>query len=152
MCLTIKLSVFRPLASALASAFLRRPIRNSADLTGCLALETPKALPVNHFVSILRAMMLVLFCDSRSVHVPEPPNCCSCVPCAVRPVLPAYLLIGIASFNSCTFSRYFRARSNFQPLIACAVSRVFLNETRRYEPRLFADLADGILSWGPYRT
>lgn len=46
MCLTIKLLVSRPLVSALASAFLRRPRRNSADLTGQRALETPKALPV----------------------------------------------------------------------------------------------------------
>lgn len=36
----------RPLVSALASAFLRRPRRNSADLTGQRALETPNCLPV----------------------------------------------------------------------------------------------------------
>lgn len=47
MCLTIRFSVLRPLASALASAFLRRPTRNSADLTGCLAFETPNCLPNN---------------------------------------------------------------------------------------------------------
>lgn len=52
-------------------------------------------------------------------------------PCAVRPVLPAYLLIGTASFFSMTLPRYERARWSFQPLIACAVSRVFLKETRR---------------------
>jgi hypothetical protein len=46
MCFTTKLLVSRPLVSALASAFLRRPRRNSADLTGQRALETPKALPV----------------------------------------------------------------------------------------------------------
>jgi hypothetical protein len=41
----IRLLVSRPLVSALASAFLRRPMRISADLTGQRALETPKALP-----------------------------------------------------------------------------------------------------------
>jgi hypothetical protein len=45
MCLTIKLLVSRPLVSALASAFLSRPRRISADLTGQRALETPIALP-----------------------------------------------------------------------------------------------------------
>jgi hypothetical protein len=45
MCSTTKLEVSRPLVSALASAFLRRPMRISADLTGQRALETPKALP-----------------------------------------------------------------------------------------------------------
>jgi hypothetical protein len=45
MCLMIRLLVSRPLVSALASAFLRRPMRISADLTGQRALETPKALP-----------------------------------------------------------------------------------------------------------
>jgi hypothetical protein len=46
MCLTMRAPVSRPLASALASAFLRRPRRNSADLTGQRALETPNCLPV----------------------------------------------------------------------------------------------------------
>jgi len=50
MCLTIRLLVSRPLVSALASAFLRRPRRNSADLTGCLALETPNCLPTETVV------------------------------------------------------------------------------------------------------
>lgn len=45
MCLTIKLLVSRPLVSALASAFLSRFARNSADLTGQRALETPNCLP-----------------------------------------------------------------------------------------------------------
>lgn len=45
MCLTTRLPVSRPLVSAFASAFLRRPRRNSADLTGQRALETPKAFP-----------------------------------------------------------------------------------------------------------
>jgi hypothetical protein len=49
----------------------------------------------------------------------------------VRPVLPAYRRIGTASLCSLTFSRNCRARSSFQPLMAWAVSRVFLNETRR---------------------
>ena len=46
MCLTIRLPVSRPLMSALASAFLRRERRNSADLTGQRARETPNCLPV----------------------------------------------------------------------------------------------------------
>jgi len=46
MCLTIKLLVSRPLASALDSAFLRRVRRNWADLTGHRARETPQALPI----------------------------------------------------------------------------------------------------------
>lgn len=41
----IRLLVSSPLVSALASAFLRRPMRISADLTGQRALETPNALP-----------------------------------------------------------------------------------------------------------
>ena len=45
MCLTTRLEVSRPLISAFASAFLRRPRRNSADLTGWRALETPNCLP-----------------------------------------------------------------------------------------------------------
>jgi hypothetical protein len=53
------------------------------------------------------------------------------VPCAVRPVLPAYRLIGTASLWCWTLSRYARARWSFQPLIAWAVSRVFLKEQRR---------------------
>jgi hypothetical protein len=46
MCFTTRLPVSRPLVSALASAFLRRPRRNSADLTGQRARVTPKALPI----------------------------------------------------------------------------------------------------------
>lgn len=41
-----------------------------------------------------------------------------------------------------TLFRYLIALCNFKPLIACAVSRVFLNEHRRYAPReraLFAE-------------
>lgn len=45
MCLTIKLLVSSPLASAFASAFFNRPSRNSADLTGHRARETPNCLP-----------------------------------------------------------------------------------------------------------
>ena len=45
MCLTIKEPVSKPLESALASAFLRRPRMNSADLAGQRALETPNCLP-----------------------------------------------------------------------------------------------------------
>jgi hypothetical protein len=40
------------------------------------------------------------------------------VPWAVRPVLPAYLLMGTASTWPLTFSRYWRARVTFQPLMA----------------------------------
>jgi hypothetical protein len=45
MCLTIKFPVSRPLVSAFASAFLSKPRRNSADLTGHLARVTPNCLP-----------------------------------------------------------------------------------------------------------
>lgn len=45
MCLTKRLPVSRPLVSALASAFLSRPRRNSADFTGKRARETPNCLP-----------------------------------------------------------------------------------------------------------
>jgi hypothetical protein len=48
MCLTIRLPVSRPLVSALASAFLRRPRRNSADLTGHRARETPNCFPAKN--------------------------------------------------------------------------------------------------------
>ena len=40
------------------------------------------------------------------------------VPCAARPVPPAYLLIGTASLCSWTFSKNLIARCSFQPLIA----------------------------------
>jgi hypothetical protein len=46
MCLMIKLLVSSPLVSALASAFFKRPSRNSADLTGHRALETPNCFPM----------------------------------------------------------------------------------------------------------
>src|SRR6187402_1831492 len=46
MCLTIRLPVSRPLVSAFASAFLRRPSKNSADFTGHRARETPNCLPI----------------------------------------------------------------------------------------------------------
>jgi len=46
MCLTIRFEVSRPLVSAFASAFLRRPRRNSADLTGQRARVTPNCFPV----------------------------------------------------------------------------------------------------------
>lgn len=59
-------------------------------------------------------------------------------------MLPAYRRMGTASFFSLTFSRNLIARASFHPLMACAVSRVFLNDTRRYEPRDRADLALGI--------
>src|SRR5512140_1764704 len=45
MCFTTRFPVSRPLASALDSAFLRRPRRNSADLTGQRARETPHCFP-----------------------------------------------------------------------------------------------------------
>ena len=48
MCLTTRLPVSRPLVSAFASAFLRRPSKNSADFTGHLARETPNCLPIHH--------------------------------------------------------------------------------------------------------
>ena len=47
MCLTMRFPVSRPLVSALASAFLRRPSKNSADFTGHLARETPNCFPTN---------------------------------------------------------------------------------------------------------
>lgn len=43
------------------------------------------------------------------------------------------------------------ARANFQPLMAWAVSCVFLNDTRRYEPRARADLF-WLISVAAYRT
>jgi hypothetical protein len=49
-----------------------------------------------------------------------------------------------ASFFSQTFWRKVWARWSFQPLIIWAVSRVFLNETRRYDPRARADFAGAI--------
>jgi hypothetical protein len=58
--------------------------------------------------------------------------------------------MGTASFFSMTFSRKVWARWSFQPLIAWAVSRVFLNETRRYDPRERADFA-GAISVAEYR-
>jgi len=63
------------------------------------------------------------------------------VPCAVRPVPPAYLLMGTASLCSLTLPRKVIARLSFIPETAWAASRVFLKETRRKEPRLMADLA-----------
>jgi hypothetical protein len=56
-----------------------------------------------------------------------------------------------ASLCSWTFSRNLTARSSFQPLMACAVSRVFLKDTRRYAPRARADFA-GWISVAAYRT
>ena len=50
--LTIRFPVSRPLVSALASALRRRSRRNSADLTGWRARETPNCLPVGIFVSL----------------------------------------------------------------------------------------------------
>lgn len=61
MCLTIRLPVSRPLASALDSAFLRRPSRYSADLVGHRALERPNCLPVEgNPVSVLIFAKLIL--------------------------------------------------------------------------------------------
>lgn len=40
---------------------------------------------------------------------------------------------------------------NFKPLIAAAVSCVFLKETRKYEPRDLADFAL-LIGLAPYRT
>lgn len=73
------------------------------------------------------------------------------VPWAARPVPPANLLMATASLCSWTFSRNFTARSSFQPLMAWAVSRVFLKDTRRYAPRARADFA-GWISVAAYRT
>ncbi len=140
MCLTIRLPVSRPLVSAFASAFLRRPSRNSADFTGHLARETPNCLPIHH-VNILPART-----QTFEIHLFK-----ANVPCAARPVPPAYLLIGTASLCSWTFSRNLTARCNFHPLIAWAVSRVFLKETRKYAPRARADFV-GWISVAAYRT
>ncbi len=64
MCLTISLEVSRPLVSALASAFLRRPRRNSADLTGQRALDTPNCLPVegDSLAAIVRTCVMSWSC------------------------------------------------------------------------------------------
>lgn len=72
-------------------------------------------------------MVYILHASSHVAEVAFAPY----VPWAVRPVLPAYLLMGTASTWPLTFSRYARARVSFQPLMAWAVSRVFLYETRR---------------------
>lgn len=45
MCLMMRLLVSRPLVSALASAFFSKLSKNSADLTGQRALETPNCFP-----------------------------------------------------------------------------------------------------------
>jgi hypothetical protein len=74
MCLTTKLPVSRPLASALDSAFLRRPRRNSADLTGQRARVTPNCLPVAEIVS--NALQLPFVPNSLwsgKPHSPVPP-------------------------------------------------------------------------------
>lgn len=56
------------------------------------------------------------------------------VPWEHRPMLPAYRRKGTASFFSTTWFRKAVARPTFHPLMVLAVSRVFLKETRRYEP------------------
>ena len=111
MCLTIKLAVSRPLVSALASAFLSRPRRISADLTGQRALETPKALPteVSHLrLQKIRARYALRYCNAIpksssfyafSLSKKDPAYCMRASllgggfqgnsPWAVRPVLPA---------------------------------------------------------------
>ena len=73
MCLMIRLLVSRPLVSALASAFLRRPMRISADLTGQRARETPRALPVgcqSLSVGAIDAVQFTLRSASGSASVP----------------------------------------------------------------------------------
>ena len=64
MCLTTRLPVSRPLVSAFASAFLRRPSKNSADFTGHLARETPNCLPIHHkscqHISLAGILLLLL--------------------------------------------------------------------------------------------
>jgi hypothetical protein len=57
---------------------------------------------------------------------------------------PLKRLMATASFFSQTFWRKVWARWSFQPLIIWAVSRVFLNETRRYDPWARADFAGAI--------
>jgi hypothetical protein len=144
MCLTIRLLVSRPLVSALASAFLRSERRNSALLAGQRALETPKALPLgsesvsacnnaicSYYFSSFPPGIPISVCILAHGYRQHPFSRGLHVPWAVRPVLPAYLLIGTASTWPLTFSRYWRARVTFQPLMAWAVSRVFLKETRR---------------------
>lgn len=54
----------RPLASALDSAFFRSCRRNSADLTGQRARETPHCLPIHHV-----SVSLMLICDDNPVLV-----------------------------------------------------------------------------------
>lgn len=67
MCLTIKFSVFSPLVSAFASAFLSRLERNSADLTGQRALLTPNCLPVPHHP--YQHVFFPLYSSNASSHV-----------------------------------------------------------------------------------
>jgi hypothetical protein len=67
--------VSRPLVSALASAFLRRPRRISADLTGQRALETPKGLPaeVSHYPCKISSDASSTRRSSQSIAVPSLP-------------------------------------------------------------------------------
>ena len=51
-------------------------------------------------------------------------------------MLPLYLRKGMASFFSRTFSRYLTARVSCMPLMARAVSKVFLKETLQKKPVL----------------
>ncbi|KAF4512684.1 hypothetical protein G6O67_000033 [Ophiocordyceps sinensis] len=94
-----------------------------------------------------------MFCVDCSRRRCRRPPCFqrSLVPWAQRPVLPAYRRMGTASLCSFTFSRKATARWSFHPLMAWAVSRVFLKDTRRYEPRARADL-EGWISVAAYRT
>ncbi len=75
MCLTIKLLVSRPLVSALDSAFLSSEDRNSADLTGQRARETPNCLPVfitpgQHFPSFWYMLYVCAFSPSSNTVFP----------------------------------------------------------------------------------
>ena len=65
-----------------------------------------------------------LYCFLRSVCL----QCCPAVsysPCAVRPVLPAYRLIGTASLCSLTFSRNCRARTTFLDSVSIPLQITF---------------------------
>ena len=103
ICLTIKLLVSSPLVSAFASAFLSSESRNSADLTGQRALLTPNCLPVHHCPSNQYDVLVCILAHGYTVTIKN--DGVFHVPWAVRPVLPAYLLIGTASAWFLTFSR-----------------------------------------------
>jgi hypothetical protein len=73
------------------------------------------------------------------------------LPCAARPVPPAYLLMGTASLCWMTLLRNACARCSWKPFMACAVSLVFLKLVLKKAPRERADRL-GAISVDAYLT